>query len=139
MYKHSSPYLEETDAHVAAIQLRRDKILLKRPSIKKRERKSVSGVQQLSKARLESTYHISRAPIEIPEQSASPSSMIHAPERRNTLPDGKIDDHDIISESTIHTFETTSSSIGISFSPFQQAIVDDYKNDVLFSEAQVRH
>src|SRR5947199_5175140 len=35
-YKHDLPYLEESDAHLAAIQLRRGKTLLEKPAIKKR-------------------------------------------------------------------------------------------------------
>src|SRR5436305_3308026 len=35
-YKHDLSYLEESNAHLAAIQLRRDKTLLKKPAIKKR-------------------------------------------------------------------------------------------------------
>src|SRR5436305_13350109 len=35
-YKHDLPYLEESDTHLAAIQLRRGKTLLEKPAIKKR-------------------------------------------------------------------------------------------------------
>ena len=38
-YKHDLPYLEESDAHLAAIQLRRGKTLLEKPAIKKRSSK----------------------------------------------------------------------------------------------------
>jgi hypothetical protein len=40
-YKHDLPYLQETDTHLAAIQLRRGKTLLDKPAIKKRATKPV--------------------------------------------------------------------------------------------------
>ena len=45
-YKHDLPYLQETDTHLAAIQLRRGKTLLDKPAIKKRMLKVVPETLQ---------------------------------------------------------------------------------------------
>src|SRR5437667_9510797 len=61
-YKHDLPYLQETDAHLAAIQLRRRKTLLNKPALKKRIPKPVPETQQAVSERIaiEEPENISR-------------------------------------------------------------------------------
>ena len=61
--------------------------------------------------------------------------MNHASRTRNTLPGDGTDEHDTTSDSMIHASGSAPMSTGISLSTFQQAIIDGYKNDVLFSKA----
>src|SRR5438046_6114087 len=99
------------DTHIAAIQLRRGKTLLEKLAIKKWtwtwKSVSMAKPQMLDKARSRSIHNAPHTPNEPPEQSTSSLSMVNAPETRNTLPDGNINDHDLTSDSTIDASEMT--------------------------------
>ncbi len=98
-------HTSKKQTHIAAMQLQQGKTLLARPAIKKRTPKP------------------------------APGATSGAPETQHTLPGDNIDDHGIPSDGTIHASETTPKFTGISLSTFQQAILDGYKDDVLFSKA----
>ena len=110
-YKHDLPYLEESEAHLAAMQLRKGKTLSKEPLIK-RKRKTKSQTDGNMDGNVDGNM----------DNNADASmNMI-------TNTDMSTPDDPEITESNLST---------LTLSHYHQAIIDGYKDDMQFSKALI--
>ena len=126
MYKRNLSFVEESDAQIAAIQLRRGKTLLDDSQIKKRSK---------------STPHAPRARIEPSEQSTSTPNTNHVPETQDIHLDTESNEESY-SSSMITSLEIIfemifdiSSRLSLttfSIAQYIQSIIEEYNNDIQF-------
>ena len=109
-YKHDLPFLEESEAHLAAIQLRRGKMLLEKPLTKRRNVKT-------------NPTNPSEPEIQAPEMPDEPSETV------SESTDQRIDQSDGPEALPMESMST------LSLSQFRQAIIDGYKDNTQFSKA----
>ena len=109
MYKHDLPYLEESDAHLAAMQLRKGKILSKEPLIKRKHK---------TKSKKDATM------------DTDGNADDNADASTNVIMDTdmSIPDDPEITELNLST---------LTLSHYHQAIIDGYKSDTQFSKALI--
>jgi hypothetical protein len=107
-YRHDLPVLEEDDSHLGAIQLRRGKVLLEQPVLKKRP----------SRATVEHDEH------PLVETSAITSDLSSHTEPSDSASSSSPDDSPLPSDQMS----------AISLSQFLTAIVEGYKTDTQFSK-----
>ena len=113
-YKNDLPYLEESEAHLAAIQLRRGKMLLEKPLTKRRNVKT--NPTNPSEPEIQAPEPPSETVLESTDQQMDQSEWLEPVA-------------DVESESTESEMST------FTLSRFHQAIIDGYKDDTQFSKA----
>src|SRR5216117_2961000 len=113
-YKNDLPYLEESEAHLAAMQLRRGKVLLEKPLLTKRKTK---------------TNPTNPQEPEIPAPEPSSETVLESTDQQMDQSEWLEPVADVESESTESEMST------FTLSRFHQAIIDGYKDDTQFSKA----